>query len=268
MADSSVPAMQSNPKCIFFSDFDGTITLRDSNDYLADNLGYGQDLRRKGNIDVLENRITFRQLFEEMLGSVKNTSFPDCIKVLCDNIRLDPYFKDFYEWSLENNVPVVVLSSGLTDIIRALLTHLLGPSADKIQIISNDVVDRPGMSRDQPGGWDIKFHDDSDFGHDKSLAIRPYANLPEDVRPILLYAGDGVSDLSAARETNLLFAKRGYDLVTYCERQGVPYTIFDDWKSILDTTKDIVAGKKTVEKIAAEGSDEYKQGGNEIKTTK
>lgn len=49
----------------------------------------------------------------------------------------------------------------------------------------------------------------SGFGHDKSLEIRPYANLPATERPVLFYAGDGVSDLSAAKETDLLFAKAG-----------------------------------------------------------
>ncbi len=49
----------------------------------------------------------------------------------------------------------------------------------------------------------------SSFGHDKALEIRPYANLPDGKRPILFYAGDGVSDLSAATETDLLFAKAG-----------------------------------------------------------
>lgn len=49
----------------------------------------------------------------------------------------------------------------------------------------------------------------SHFGHDKSLEIKPYAALPDTERPVLLYAGDGVSDLSAAAETNLLFAKEG-----------------------------------------------------------
>jgi 2-hydroxy-3-keto-5-methylthiopentenyl-1-phosphate phosphatase len=50
----------------------------------------------------------------------------------------------------------------------------------------------------------------SGFGHDKSLTIRPYAKLPADKRPTMFYAGDGVSDLSAARETDLLFAKKGH----------------------------------------------------------
>jgi 2-hydroxy-3-keto-5-methylthiopentenyl-1-phosphate phosphatase len=42
-------------------------------------------------------------------------------------------------------------------------------------------------------------------GHDKSIEIRKYSSLPN--RPTLFYAGDGVSDLSAAKETDLLFAK-------------------------------------------------------------
>lgn len=56
---------------------------------------------------------------------------------------------------------------------------------------------------------------DSDFGHDKSLTIRPYTKLPADQRPTLFYAGDGVSDLSAARETDLLFAKKGHGTCIY-----------------------------------------------------
>lgn len=30
------------------------------------------------------------------------------------------------------------------------------------------------------------------------------------------------------------------DLITYCEREGVPFTVFEDWQSILATTKDIL----------------------------
>lgn len=55
----------------------------------------------------------------------------------------------------------------------------------------------------------------SDFGHDKSLAIKPYHNLPDDERPITFYCGDGASDLSAARETDLLFAKAGQGIYLF-----------------------------------------------------
>ena len=147
------------------------------------------------------------------MDSVK-TPFPECMKLLCENIKLDPYFNDFYKWSRENKVPVIVLSSGMTPIIRSLLVHLVGPEAHDIEIISNEVIDRPGKTKDQEGGWEIRFHDASGFGHDKSLTIRPYARYlsdrPNEPRVTLLYAGDGVSDLSAARETDLLFAKKGH----------------------------------------------------------
>jgi 2,3-diketo-5-methylthio-1-phosphopentane phosphatase len=145
-----------------------------------------------------------------MMDSVK-TPYDKCIQTLLQNIKLDPYFKEFIDWANENNVPVVVLSSGMEPIIRALLEHMVGKDAAKvIQIVSNDVEVREGhKSINEEGGWKIVFHDESHFGHDKSREIRPYANLPEDQRPTMFYAGDGVSDLSAAKETDLLFAKKG-----------------------------------------------------------
>lgn len=94
-----------------------------------------------------------------MLNSVE-TPFPACIETLRANIQLDPGFKDFYRWATANDVPVVVLSSGMVPIIRALLAHLLGPEADGIEIVANDVQDRPGMTKEQEGGWEIRFHDD------------------------------------------------------------------------------------------------------------
>lgn len=154
-----------------------------------------------------------RDSFKDMMDSVK-TPFPICIKLLLENIKLDPYFSDFYKWSRENCVPVIVLSSGMTAIIRALLVHLVGPEANDIEIVSNECVDRGSKKKEEEGGWEIQFHDDSGFGHDKSLTIRPYAKhfeeRPNEPRPTMFYAGDGVSDLSAARETDLLFAKKGH----------------------------------------------------------
>jgi len=135
-------------------------------------------------------------------------------------------------------------------IIRALLAKFIGPKADAIPIISNGVEISPD------GSWRIVFRDESrtpppslcsaatlaqcvlhfchlcqklttDFGHDKSRAIKPYAALPADHRPIMVYCGDGVSDISAARETDLLFAKKGRDLVTHCLQENVPFYPFD-----------------------------------------
>jgi 2-hydroxy-3-keto-5-methylthiopentenyl-1-phosphate phosphatase len=135
-------------------------------------------------------------------------------------------------------MPIVILSAGMTPIIKGLLKASVGSDSDNIEIVSNHVKLRDEhQNLDEPGGWEIEFHDASNFGHDKSLAIRPYA--PEK-RPTLFYAGDGVSDLSAARETDLLFARKGRDLVTYCVREDVPFTIFEDWRNIEKMVREIV----------------------------
>lgn len=245
---------------IFFTDFDGTITLQDSNDYMTDNIGYGVEKRRQGNLDTLNNKIEFRDSFRDMMDSIK-TPYNECIQLLVDNIKLDPYFKEFFDWSLENNIPVVVLSGGMEPVIKALLEKLVGPDAEKMLVLGNYVAARPGKSINEEGGWEIAFrHPESGFGHDKSVALREYSSLPEDVRPTMFYAGDGVSDLSAARETDLLFAKKGHDLISYCAREEVPFTVFEDWSSILAKCKEIVAGKTTVQDAAKEGWEAYRSG--------
>lgn len=106
MGSTELPYIRTKPKIIFFTDFDGTITLKDSASFplhciawiadetancpwqamttwyvsatgtcedrrfgkrladnrerQTDNLGYGQEKRRQGNIAVLEGRTSFR----------------------------------------------------------------------------------------------------------------------------------------------------------------------------------------------------------------
>ncbi|KAF2204395.1 hypothetical protein GQ43DRAFT_387999 [Delitschia confertaspora ATCC 74209] len=260
LAISDLWAMKTNPKFIFFTDFDGTITLQDSNDYMTDNIGYGPEKRKQANRDTLEGRVAFRDTFQDMMDSI-TLPYPECIQFLVDHIQLDPHFKEFFEWSLQNNVPVVVLSGGMEPIIEALFEALIGPDAKKMQIIGNRVRARPGKTLEEDRGWVIEFrHPESGHGHDKSVALRQYSSLPEDIRPTMFYAGDGVSDLSAAKETDLLFAKKGKDLVSYCVRENVPFTVFEDWSSILATTKDIVNGKISVQDAARQGHEAFMVG--------
>lgn len=95
---AALPALRTQPKAIFFTDFDGTITLQDSNDFLTDNLGFGAELRRKGNRETLEGTRTFRDTFQEMMDSVK-TPFDVCVRTLLENVQLDPAFKEFHSVS-------------------------------------------------------------------------------------------------------------------------------------------------------------------------
>lgn len=251
--------LNAKPRVIFFTDFDGTITLQDTNDHITANYGCGEAKLKEITKQIGDGEVSFRDGFQQEFDSWM-LPLPKVLEIMKRDISLDPHFKDFVLWAKENSVPIVVVSSGMIPIVRTMLAHFLGEDLiQDIEIVANDAqLKSPINSFDKADGWTLKFHDSSSFGHDKSLAIRPYADAiskmdSDDDKPTLLYAGDGVSDLSAARETDLLFAKAGKDLVNYCEREGIPFTTFENWESILAETKEIYSGKKSVRKLAEEG---------------
>ena len=51
------------------------------------------------------------------------------------------------------------------------------------------------------------------------MAKKRIAELQE--KPQIVFIGDGVSDLSAAIEADIVFAKKGKDLETWCIRKGI-----------------------------------------------
>jgi 2,3-diketo-5-methylthio-1-phosphopentane phosphatase len=185
-----------------------------------------------------------------MMQSVK-VPYEECKEVLRQNIDLDPGFLEFYTWCKENGIPLIIVSSGMAPIIRAVLEKLVGvQEASQMEIIANDVkyTDAEGKGNT----WDIVYrHPESGFGHDKSQSIIPYRSIPS--RPTLFFAGDGVSDLSAARHADLLFTKvkpeGNTDLAKFCDREGIPHVNFLDFRKVLTLVKEVVAGKSTEQVI-------------------
>ncbi|KAJ7079298.1 HAD-like domain-containing protein [Mycena belliarum] len=261
MADDAIPQstlpyppVYREKRFVVLSDWDGTITTQDSNDYMTDNLGFGKAKRRAGNLEILSGRQTFRDGFREMLESIvaNGHSFDECKEELKKNIKLDSGFKDFNTWCSANDIPVVIVSSGMAPSIRAVLSNLVGEEvANSIDIIANEVEIEPS------GKWHIKFrHPSSGYGHDKSRAILPYKDLVSP--PLLFFFGDGVSDMSAARHADVLFVKQKddgeNDLAAYCTREGIPHIIFTDFVQALSVVKAVVSGEKTKDEVLARGT--------------
>lgn len=57
-------------KFIVITDFDGTITLLDSNDHMVDTAGMGYTNRRKLNEEIINERMSYQDGFRTMLESV------------------------------------------------------------------------------------------------------------------------------------------------------------------------------------------------------
>ena len=232
VATPSLPTMSTpkygDAKYIFLTDFDGTITLLDSNDHMVDTVGMGYAERRKINDAIVAEKIGFRDGFRQMLESV-HRPFEEMKELTRRDVKLDPGFKEFHAFAKANHIPIVVVSSGMTPIIRSIFSNLIGEEeASKLEIISNDVeFTDPEKKGDT---WSIVYrHPDNVNGHDKSLSILPYRDLPQ--RPLLFFAGDGISDISAARHADVLFVKdkKDNDLATYCDNHNIGYHLFKDW---------------------------------------
>ena len=162
-------------KYVFLTDFDGTITLLDSNDHMVDTVGMGYKERRKINDKVVSEQQCFRDGFREMLESVKHP-FSEMEELVRRDVKLDPGFKEFYAFAKQNNIPVIVVSSGMEPLIRSIFKNLIGDDADKIDIVSNGVAftdpEQKGIT------WEVNYrHPENPYGHDKSLSILPYRNL-------------------------------------------------------------------------------------------
>lgn len=237
-----------NAKHIVFSDFDGTITLQDSNDYLTDNYGMGLAQRQILNDLILRGELSFRDGFQQMLESVL-PQFHKCIEILNKNIELDSGFKNFYDYCVANGILIIIVSSGMKPIIKDLLNLLL--PENNLEIISNDVDIQENPAVNTEKNWNIIYRDSTPFGHDKSIAIKQIIQIKKQHDSAgschYFYCGDGVSDLSAAKETELLFAKKGKDLIKFCKAQGIPYSVFASFSDILDVVQSVVTGKHTIE---------------------
>lgn len=60
---------------------------------------------------------------------------------------------------------------------------------------------------------------------------------------MIIFIGDGISDLPAATEADVLFARRGLRLEEYCMENEIPYIPFDTFAEIQgEVEKRIISG--------------------------
>ncbi|KAJ3146867.1 hypothetical protein HDU86_008363 [Geranomyces michiganensis] len=229
------------PNILVFSDFDGTIAIHDTGTVIIDAC-MGQPARRALDLEILAGTISFRAAVDRMWAAV-NLPWDQAVQLIRDG-PLDPHFGAFHDYCLAKRIPVTVLSSGL----RPLVAMLLGKHADGLTIVATEIkivegADGTAATR----RWECEWVDDTPHGHDKGLSIQKSVeahtarNLDGvNTRPLVVFIGDGVSDISAARHADVVLAKRGKDLESWCVREGVTHTAWDDFSAVLEVLQKLV----------------------------
>lgn len=234
------------------SDFDGTIALQDTGHILFDNHGCGSARRKILNDEIESGKRSFREVSEEMYASL-NVPFENGFEVMEKTITLDPDFERFHKYCVSNQIPFNVISAGLKPVLRRILDGFLGEEASShIDIVANDAT----ISSDG-ANWKPVWRHECELGHDKSTSMteaRQQAELEcEDGSiPLIVFIGDGVSDLPAARHADVLFARRGLKLEDYCDENNISCIPYDSFADIQTNIERII--KEDTEKTRGMGT--------------
>lgn len=205
--------------------------MQDSGHVLFDAYGCGPSRRNILDNDIKTGARSFRDASEEMWGSL-NVPFDDGFQVLKKELEVDSGFEAFHKFCIEEEIPFNVISAGLKPILRRVLEGVLGKEAQRIDIVANDaVIEGDGA------GWKPVWRHDTELGHDKALSISEARKaaadeLHGDEIPLIVFIGDGVSDLPAASQADVLFARRGLHLEEHCIENKIPYIPFDSFGDI------------------------------------
>jgi len=214
--------------------------MQDTGHILFDTHGCGPQRREELDEEIKNGVRSFRDVSEEMWGSL-NVPFGDGFEIMKSALEIDPDFREFHEFCINRNIPFKIISAGLKPVLRAVLDEFLGKRASRhIDIIANDASITPDGSEWKP----IWLHD-TPLGHDKAASIKEYrttaSSESEDGScPLIVFVGDGVSDLPAAREADVLFARQGLRLEEYCIENRIPYIPFATFADIQKEIRKII----------------------------
>lgn len=190
-----------------YCDFDGTITSRDSIVFLTERFGGGEGFRQDIFKQIVSGQLTVFQAIEAELATVQ-VSWAEAASALRANIRVDPSFASFVDWSRERNYYLAVVSSGMLPVIELFLNSL------NIPLFAHQVE----VSQD---GW--QYHVDPPMQKTELLGRLPATDR-------VIYVGDGTSDVDVAPMVDLLFAT-SY-LATYCRDHGIPFVPFENFEDV------------------------------------
>lgn len=170
-------------ECLFLIDFDGTITTKDTLDYIADTV-YDCSSRQQWEEQLMNGGLTYQCYLKKF-------------HKICFDINqlptdlVDPSFQPFYEKYSENTY---IISKGLYNIICTLL-----PFVDMSHVVAHQIV------IDDNNIWHVGDH----------LVIIDKRTIVSELKKkcdLIIFIGDGITDFDVIDLVDFLFVKRGSHL--------------------------------------------------------
>jgi 2-hydroxy-3-keto-5-methylthiopentenyl-1-phosphate phosphatase len=188
-------------------DWDGTITVQDSQWMLLDRFG-DREVWRAAEAE-LGRTLSYRELMETEMATIR-APLGQAVEYLVERVEVRKGFAALVEqWH------PLVLSSGFVETIEPILAR----EHVDVELVANRLDPRPD-------GWRVLWNDDAPCPECGDLCKR--RALPAE-RP-LVYVGDGYSDRCAALAADRVFARGA--LAEYLEAGGAAYELFDSFDDV------------------------------------
>ena len=213
-----------NKKAIsVFIDFDGTITKRDTLQFLLDE--FGREAWRP-----IEERVGRGELVEaealQMEMDLVDASLEEALRSIDGNIEIDPHFMEFMEWCRQNKIRTTIVSGGFGRFIRQVLPE---EASSVIEVLANEIDIKDGRWVVVPLG---KWEDCRQCNHCKRTAV---LGAKRDGRTTV-YIGNGNTDICPARSADIVIARdRLTEAMSKMCRKFYEFEDFRDVKNHLAT---------------------------------
>ncbi len=190
-----------------FSDFDGTITSRDSIVFLTETFGAGSNLRNDIFEQIKSGKLTVYEAIKRELATV-TVPWEEAAQALKKHIQVDPGFPMFVRWCRREGHLLSVLSSGIQPVVSLFIEEFGVPFfAHQVEMTAT--------------GW----HYRRDQSANKTSILQKIKGTAK-----IVYIGDGTSDVEAIPYVDLLFAK-GY-LAEHCQQEGISHHPFQTFLEV------------------------------------
>lgn len=204
-------------KIIVITDFDGTITKRDTLVEILDRFA-GPKWRKIAKLvhgGKMGTRIALKKEF-----ALCRVTKKEYITFLSKNVKIDATFKSFLGFCKENKLGLLIVSGGFgLNIETVFRKH----GINKIPYYANKI----SFNKDRIKiFYPYKDKTCSDCGHCKAPYIRKFKKRGY----FTIYIGDSVTDRCPAKVADLVFAK--HHLAEYCEEKEINYIPYNKFSGI------------------------------------
>lgn len=212
-------------------DVDGTVTSRDTLDFLCQELAPDAHARLEGLL--LNGNLTLREAISGEMTDIC-VSESDAVALAVNNISLRPGIHEFVDHVRSGAGHLVFLSAGFHELIRPMFAAANLPA--DLSIIANNI--QFGIDGSHTSFREVSICSECGEQCKRSEVVELRETLGA---THVVYIGDGYSDRCGAMVADTIFARDG--LVSYLRHKSIKHIQFEDFYDVLKALQTVAESR-------------------------